>query len=154
MTTIAYHHASREVAVDGRVTSGALVATNNFEKWRLSGEDVWFLSGAIPDWDRFISHQTGILKGRPDFEVCCSALLVSGGKCYEAGMTEAGEPWRSVLTYDLAIGSGRDFAIAAMDHGKGARDSVGYASVRDNGTGGKISVFSIESMSFIGGDNV
>ncbi|WP_210772140.1 hypothetical protein [Rhodanobacter lindaniclasticus] len=38
----------------------------------------------------------------------------------------------------LAIGSGWQFAIAAMDFGKTAKQAIEYAMTRDNGTGGGV----------------
>jgi len=154
MTTIAYHHESRRIAVDGRVTAGDLIASSAFEKWRIVGEEVWFLSGAVADFDRFIAYHQKEMSGFPEYSISCSALVASGGACYEAGVTKEGEPWRSIAPYSIAMGSGRDFAIGAMDHGKDAYGAVSYASNRDTGTGGKITVFDLATMSFVGGDNV
>lgn len=150
MTTIAYHHASQKIAVDGRVTAGSLITTDKLKKWIAVGDDVWFMCGTISDFGRFISYHSGELSGKPEFQVCCSAVIVTGGECYEAGITEDGEPWRVILSYDYAVGSGRDFAISAMDLGMGAEKAVAHAATRDNGTGGKISVFDLATMSFVG----
>lgn len=38
----------------------------------------------------------------------------------------------------ITIGSGGDFALAAMDFGRNAKQAVKYAMDRDSGTGGKI----------------
>lgn len=38
----------------------------------------------------------------------------------------------------LAIGSGWQFALAAMDFGKTAKQAIEYAATRDNGTGGGV----------------
>jgi len=43
----------------------------------------------------------------------------------------------------FTLGSGGDFALAAMDFGKNAREAVKYASTRDNCTGGKIRSFKV-----------
>ena len=154
MTTIAYSHKCRQIAVDGRSSSGDLIASDKFKKWIVSGEEVWFLSGAIPDFDRFMQYHAGDLVGKPDFEVCCSALVAIGGECHEFGLTPSGEPWRSILPHDFAIGSGRDFAISAMDLGMQPDNAVAHAATRDSKTGGKITVFDLATMSFVGADNV
>lgn len=43
----------------------------------------------------------------------------------------------------LAIGSGAQWAMAAMDFGKNAVKAVEYAATRDNGTGGGVDVVTI-----------
>lgn len=145
MTTIAYHHASGVIAVDGMITADDLIACRDFQKWRVVGDEVWFLCGAVADFDRFIDYHTKKISGAPDFSVSCSALVASDGKCYEAGLTREGEPWRSIAPYSVAQGSGIHFAIAAMDHGKTAIDAVKYAATRDVRTGGKISALDIKT---------
>lgn len=150
MTTIAYSHKARQIAVDGRSSSDGLICSDSFKKWIVSGEEVWFLAGAIPDFARFMQYHSGELSGKPDFEVCCSALVAVGGECYEVGVTPGGEPWRAILPHDFAIGSGRDFALSAMDLGMAPDKAVAHASTRDSRTGGVISVFDLSTMSFIG----
>ena len=154
MTTIAYSHKARQIAVDGRITSDSLIESDRYEKWRLVGDEVWFFSGTVSDIERFIAYHKGELIGAPDFQVCCSAFSVKDGACFQLGLTAAGEPWKFSVSYDHAIGSGRDFAITAMDLGMSAKNSVALASTRDTGTGGVISVFDLATMSFVGGDNV
>ena len=145
MTTIAYHHAGGVIAVDGMVTAGDLITSRDFQKWRVVGEEVWFICGAVADYGRLIAYHAGELSGKPDYPVSCSALIAVNGLCYEAGVTSDGEPWRSVAPYSVAVGSGRDFALSAMDHGKNAIEAVKYAATRDTGTGGKISAFDVSS---------
>jgi ATP-dependent protease HslVU (ClpYQ) peptidase subunit len=53
------------------------------------------------------------------------------------------------LTHDLAMGSGELFALAAMDFGKSAGESVEYAKTRCIYTGGKVHVYDIASKEFI-----
>lgn len=149
MTTIAYHHASGVIAVDGMVTAGDLIASRDFQKWRVAGEEVWFICGAVADYDRLIAYHAGELTGRPEYPVSCSALVAFGGACYEAGVTPDGEPWRSIAPYSVAIGSGRDFALAAMDHGKTAVEAVKYAAGRNTGTGGTINAMDIKTCQWV-----
>lgn len=149
MTTIAYHHESRRIAVDGRVTAGDLIACDSYEKWRAVGDEVWFLSGATCDFDRFVAYHTKDTTGKPEHIISCSGVVASASGCYEVGITPDGEPWRSLSPYNVAVGSGRDFALAAMDHGGSASSAVRYASTRDTGTGGVVSVFDMDTMGFI-----
>jgi len=154
MTTITYSHKSGLIACDGRSTQGGHVTHNDAEKWLCIGDDVWFFTGTFSDRDIFLKYQSGELSGKPDYEVECSAFLASDGKCFEVSITPDGQAWRVPVSYDHATGSGKYYAIAAMDHGKCPADAVAYASTRDIYTGGKVSVFDLATMSFIGGDNV
>lgn len=47
----------------------------------------------------------------------------------------------SKINHKFAIGSGYQFALAAMDHGKTAVEAVEYAMTRDTSTGGKVNYF-------------
>lgn len=68
------------------------------------------------------------------------ALIIRGGKAYEScslcQMVEIGIP--------SAIGSGGDFAMAAMMGGADAREAVKIASKLDPYTGGKIRVIKVK----------
>ncbi len=44
------------------------------------------------------------------------------------------------LSYNFAIGSGEQWAIAAMDFNKNAIEAIEYAKVRDFRTGGKVHI--------------
>lgn len=149
MTTIAYHHRTRVVACDGRSTQGSTITQDNAKKWLEIGGDIWFFTGSVADRDIFVKYHNGELSGQPPHEVECSALIVSGGKCYEAGITREGQAWRVLVDFDHAAGSGKDHAVAAMDHGKGAIDAVKYAITRDSCSGGKVSALDVASMIFM-----
>jgi len=150
MTTIAYSHKARQIAVDGRSTQGDHISNNAAQKWLHIGDDVWFFTGSVADREIFLKYQSGELTGKPAYEVDCSAFLVSSGECFEAGVTPSGQAWRFRLSHDHTAGSGKYYAIAAMDHGKSPDDAVIYASTRDIYTGGKVSVFDLATMQFIG----
>jgi ATP-dependent protease HslVU (ClpYQ) peptidase subunit len=149
MTTIVYDHKARHIAVDGRVTAGDLICSDNFQKWRFVGDEVWFMSGVTADYQRLIDYHAGVLSGNPQYSVSCSAVVAAGGECYECGVTAEGEPWRSVAPYSIAIGSGRDHAITALDMGADAKSAVEFAAKRNTPTGGTITVFDLAAMQFI-----
>ena len=154
MTTIAYHHKSGVVACDGRTTQGSYITHDEAKKWLSIGDDVWFFTGSVADRDAFVKYHSGELSGAPAHDIDCAAFIVVGGQCFESGLTKEGEAWRVLLDYNHATGSGRDHAVAAMDHGKGAIDAVKYAATRDMCTGGKISALDVSTMDFMGGLNV
>jgi hypothetical protein len=145
MTTIAYHHESGLIACDGRSTQGIYITQDNAQKWLEIDGAVWFFTGSVHDRDAFLKYQSGELSGQPSHDIECSAFLVSGGKAYECGVTREGQAWSVELCYNHATGSGKDHAVASMDHGKGAVDSVRYAATRDTRTGGKISALDVRN---------
>lgn len=151
MTTIAYHHESGIIACDGRIAHGNYISHDKAKKWLCIGDDVWFFAGAVADRGPFIKYHSGELPGAPVHAIDCAAFIVTGGQCFEAGLTKDGDAWRVLLDYNHATGSGRDHAVSAMDHGKGAIDAVIYAATRDMCTGGKISSLELATMIFAEG---
>ncbi len=61
--------------------------------------------------------------------------MIDGGRVLFYGDSS---PVEMNPTQPLAIGSGWQFAIAAMDFGKSAKQAIEYAMTRDNGTGGGV----------------
>lgn len=149
MTTIAYHHESQKIAVDGRCCAGDTILTDTEEKWCYDGADLWFFCGSTCDQDWFIDvHKSGKpIEG--DFYPDCGALLVRDGKVYAAGINNDGCPFLCVNEFNRAIGSGEQWAVAAMDHGKTACDAVNYASKKDVYTGSCVAVYDIETARFL-----
>ena len=152
MTTIVYDHTNKQIAVDGRTTSGGVINTETAEKWVQDGDDFWFICGSVSDEERLINHINAIEPEAPKWAIECAALLVRGSTVYLCTVTEEGEPSVSKIGYSDGIGSGGVFALTALDHGKSAHEAVAYAATRDTGTGGKIMVMNVETMEFIDGN--
>lgn len=141
MTTIAYHHKDKQVAVDSRVCSGNVISTDNYNKSIKNSSGTWFLCGCICDIEDFVNLKKNVSVDKSlNLEV--SGLRVSEDVVYYVFMNE-GIFCEEVQNYDIALGSGRDFALAAMDHGKSAKEAIKYAMTRDNCTGGRIRVFNV-----------
>ena len=139
MTTIAYHHKDKQIAVDSRTTSGNLINTDDCNKIiKLDGLLI-ILSGANCDVDIFISEYPDIKT-----EVDCSGFLVEDKKTYHVCVKNSNLK-KSLIKYNDAEGSGYAFALAAMDHGKSAKESVEYAMIRDTYTGGKVQLINVET---------
>lgn len=149
MTTIVYDHKARQIAVDGRTTAGGLICTEKAEKWIRDGNDWWFLCGSVCDRERMIEYIKDGNMEPPRWKIECSGFLVSKGKVYQCLVTDDGEPCKSEIHYSDSMGSGSQFALAAIDHGKTAKQAIKYAMTRDNGTGGKVSVFDVDKMEFV-----
>lgn len=149
MTTIAYHHDSRTIAVDSRKTMSGIVVNDRTEKWRYVDGDLYFFAGSDGGEDLFIeAHKTGS-KANPDIADCCALMITKDGVCKMLVISNDWLPLSCVINYNIALGSGDNFALAAMDHGKNAADSVRYASTRDIYTGGPVHAYDIAKAEFI-----
>ncbi len=142
MTTIAYHHKDKQIAVDGRVTAGGAIADDNYNKIITNKLGIWVCSGSSADCESLAMLKLGDNAGR-DLE--STALLVREGKVFLALTEKDGRYSESPVTYNDAQGCGYRFAIAAMDHGKSAKEAIEYAMTRDIYTGGKIQVIDVEN---------
>lgn len=139
MTTIAYD--GECIAVDSRSSLDGIVATDNAMKVRPCGTVPGFLilagtstynelmaeefepgEDAHSDVDGvgFYVNEHGLV----------FAVGVQDGRYVTAKTKFYGTHW--------AFGSGANWAIAAMDHGKSAVDAIRYAMTRDTYTGGAI----------------
>ena len=149
MTTIVYDHKARHIAVDGQTTQGNRICTTEAIKWKQDGDDWWFICGSVADRDRLIEHIKANDPDAPKWPIECSAFWVRGGQVFQCVVTDDGEPCVSGVCYSDAMGSGEQYALSALDHGKTAKEAVEYAATRDTGTGGKVSVFDVEKLEFI-----
>lgn len=140
MTTVAYHHCDRQVAVDGRVTAGNFILTDEGDKTVKIGDRLFVFCGALADYPRFASE---CVNGKAsDWQTDVAALMIMRGRCYLCTL-EDGRYIVSELEHNDAIGSGAAYAVAAMDFGQTARQAIRYAASRNCKTGGKIKTFKV-----------
>lgn len=139
MTTIAYRDGI--IAYDSLITCQGVVAYKNYDKSRFVDGVRFFIAGAIPDFDILINDWFSTKsKG-----VSGSALVVDGDNdIYECSYSQ-GKMWKEKLIKDnyMAIGSGWQFALMAMDLGLSAEDAVKKASERCIYTGGEVNVYRV-----------
>lgn len=138
MTTIAYHHEDKEIAVDSRLMIGDTIATDKGIKFIKNDVGIWFFSGSRHD-----TKALSKLKHKDESkDLDAIAMLISDRKAYGVSVRDG---YCSHTLYDnnFAFGSGCDFALAAMDHGKSAKEAVKYAMTRDVYTGGRVRVFKV-----------
>lgn len=143
MTTIAYKHPY--IAFDGRMCCDRDIITDSSNKMHRFKEGVAFLTGSTSDEADFIK---GLEGGALDRQLDTGAFVVIDGAVFYCGVDETNTLWKSPLEsqWVRAIGSGQDYAVAAMDHGDSAAEAVAYSATRDVGTGGTIRVFDVETM--------
>lgn len=139
MTTIAYHHESKIIAVDSYTTSDARITNQNAEKWLRIGGDLIVLCGAISDIKHFVeAYRHGKCEAE---DVDVTALVVRNGELNRGGV-HRGNYWEEPINHNDALGSGSAFALAALDFKMTAKEAVQYASTRCIFTGGTVHAFS------------
>jgi len=99
--------------------------------------------GMASDVDRLIELYLSGASEAHKFE--CDVLMSNGdGHLYRIDVDETGPFKINVSMYaPAALGSGADFAVAAMDFGKTPVQAVKYAITRDSMTGGKVRYFKL-----------
>lgn len=149
MTTFVYNKKENKIALNGRESSGALISSEKAEKWTVTDTgNTYFTIGGVSDCKMLIEAVERGDASLGDHVVCNGTLIKPGNPVVMYGYYEEAI-FTEVLDNEFsAYGSGRDFAYAAFDHGKSAKDCVKYAMTRDCYTGGKITVFDVSKMKF------
>lgn len=141
MTTIAYRDGV--LASDTLITSGANVS-GHYQKGRVRGRLLYASAGSCGLGDRFEAWiRDGCAGEHPKLKegessAQCVVFLPDGLMAWfhEDGMTPVRAPFH-------AIGSGSAYAIGAMAAGASAPDAVRIAMQHDTGTGGSVTVLTI-----------
>ncbi|MBY5942314.1 hypothetical protein KUW00_15650 [Halomonas sp. DP5N14-9] len=139
MTTIAYKN--RQVACDSRMTSDGAIISDQYRKWVVRDDGVTFwLSGDA-------SAHRRLMEAWPNGEIGSNhkgvnALAWDGTELFAVYVDEEGRISNCPhdLSEPMALGSGADHAITAMDMGADPRTAVAMAARRDCATGGIIRV--------------
>lgn len=143
MTTIAYKDGV--IAYDSRMTNHTLIGSDNWDKrWEQNGYN-FFLCGTVSDMERFVRE---VVEGKKTLIFACAGVMVDPeGQAWMVNSGDDGSDEHELVRLQpgmsMAWGSGRDFAIAAMDFGKSAKEAVKYAMTRDSATGGKVRSFKL-----------
>jgi len=142
MTTIAYHHEHKTIAVDSRITADDKICTDTFNKRIDRDSHTFVMCGETAHYDLLVESWFGEYTEEGDLN--CESMVVdwSTGMAYEMDYRD-GAIYKNELTYTTALGSGQDYALAAMDFGCSAEDAVYYASQRDCKTGGSVQTINI-----------
>jgi len=147
MTTIVYDHKNKQIAVDSRVSRDGVICTDEGVKFLHDDSGVWFFCGKNCDKALLVEYFEG-----KDLELLPEAWAIyakNNGEVYLRSVNDGRVPEESLTEFSEAIGSGEPFALAALDHGKSAKEAVEYAMTRDTGTGGKVHVFDVGAMEFL-----
>lgn len=146
MTTIAYD--GRYIAADGRQCIESTIFDDDTNKFYYSGANLFVLCGRTSDCINFAKE---FKEGEKCEYKNAGGFLFVDGIVYIVFPDEDNEKYtKNILTAKYwADGSGRDWAVAAMDHGKSALEAVKYATTRDSCSGGKIRLFDTETCKFV-----
>jgi ATP-dependent protease HslVU (ClpYQ) peptidase subunit len=153
MTTIVYDHKRGQIACDSRLTIGSLIATDTADKTLETSKGIVFLAGSIGDFEtlaKLIENNEHGASDPQDGELECDAMLIMNGSVYNVFMSDDIVNYQR-CSFSNGIGSGRDWALSSLDHGKNAKQAVEYAATRDIYTGGKVRVYDIKKGKFING---
>lgn len=140
MTTIAYKHKDKEIAVDSQITAGGLICSQNENKTTKVNGVTFITTGVIADIEPLIDSFFGQPPAHP---LEAKAIVIKDGEVFEY-FHDGNRSYMCPINYDSAWGSGQDFALSAMDFGCNAREAVKYASKRDSGTGGRVRLLKVK----------
>lgn len=142
MTTIATD--GYEIACDGRVTFGSQPIYNSKAKLFKIGNHI---IGGCGIEDLCLEYVKWRAKGSPEDERP-QMQEFTGIHLTKKGVFIVNAPYFNLQKADkvLAIGSGADFAVGAMAYGASPREAVKIAMKYDTGTGGRITVLSLDDL--------
>jgi hypothetical protein len=140
MTTIAYNHKDKQIAVDGRLVKGShTIITDELNKIKEKDGRVFIMSGDSASIEKLVKNYPDI-KGT----LSCSGFLVEDKKVNWVVFDDDGINITS-CDWSETAGSGCDHALTAMDMGASAADAVKMACKRDPFSGGDILVYCVET---------
>jgi ATP-dependent protease HslVU (ClpYQ) peptidase subunit len=143
MTTIAYCLKRGNIATDSRITEGGEIITDDATKRHNRGALVLFMAGAIADIDE-VANGFVACKHRCRKSLDAEGLIWTGDTLFEIIAASGQLEWHRVVSERGAIGSGAQYARAALDAGLSPAASVRAAAKRNCYTGGKIKVYKLE----------
>ncbi|KKE84982.1 hypothetical protein [Pseudoalteromonas luteoviolacea] len=140
MTTIAYHHPSQTICVDSLTTTSQSIVTHDAQKCQRVHNGFIFASGNCTEIYHLLTNWQ-----KNCFEaIGCTFFFINKFDEIFYGEIRHGKRFLEPLQVNWAIGSGANWAIAAMDFGKSALEAVQYACTRDKSTGGKVHSFCLK----------
>ena len=139
MTTIALDSTGL-VACDSRETDDGLIFDDDCDKHKeMGGFHIWY-AGRSADEPLLVEALQGNQQDKYNANVMAVALVYNDGKFYRAIITKEEGFCIELLRKGnaVALGSGANHALTAMDLGLSAKEAIKYAIKRNAHTGGKI----------------
>ena len=137
MTTVAYKDGV--IAYDGLIVAGGEKVDIEHDKRIRVGNINFFWAGALHQTDFLIESFLNQGYTAPEKIKDVQAIVWDGHELWQCGFYEDGFiRYRENPKFALAIGSGGQFAVGAMEAGASAKKAVEIAAKRDLCTGGRI----------------
>ena len=143
MTTIAYHHKSKTIATDSRVTVHDCIVSDDAIKCLEENGEKWFLSGDYADYKELAFKPHNFRFDDIDNIPSCFGFCAKESKVYYVVVTSKGYVKYSELFYSEAVVSGSEYALSAMRLGKSAQEAVEHALTIDSKSGGQVRVYKL-----------
>lgn len=141
MTTIVYDHKNKTIAWDSRRTQSGKIISDTIQKNKERNGYSFWLAGDVSSFNKVIdAFFAGGCEEKYDVD---GLVLTDSGAVVCIGFCEQAGYWDLELDHSDAFGSGCDWALAALDHGKTAKEAVEYAKTRDCYTGGEVHVLEL-----------
>jgi len=143
MTTVVYDHNNGLIAVDSLATAGSIIKSSTYDKTIRNELGLWIFSGHVSDVESMtkLNHHD-----KSDVYLDCASFLIVKESVFVVSMGKDCYCIHSKITFNEGLGSGQEFAQAALDFGKTAREAVEYAITKDIYTGGKVRVFNLKGV--------
>lgn len=143
MTTIVSD--GKVVVYDSRACIDSVISSDNYEKSKVIDGVYYIGAGASHEVNRLIDIY---LSGEPytgEVLNACVWMSKGDGTLYQISSDANGPVTYDILQSEInTMGSGQEFAMAAMDLGLTPKQAVKYTMTRDTGTGGKIRQFKLK----------
>lgn len=138
MTTVCFD--GETLASDSRMHGDKEYYQDNCKKIFKVGASYIGIAGDVSEGLLFLRWRKDMTKEKPELTDAFDALEIKDGIAYQ---------WDKYLILlelgkTAAIGSGCQFAIAAMECGKTAKEAIEVAKKFDSGTGGKVKAVKIK----------
>ena len=138
MTTVVYNHEEKEIGIDSRVTSGNFIESDDYIKMIEANGIKFFLCGEVAGMEMIVRNYPDDL----EFETNSHGFLLKDGVITYL-YTDGLKIREITQNNSLSVGSGSEWALAALDMGKTTEEAIKYAMTRDNSTGGKIRIYKL-----------
>jgi len=149
MTTIIYNHEKKQIACDSRMSKSSGAYNDCYTKMVWHKSILFILTGSTCDMEYFRENYEKYKKiDLVDMELDCSGFIVRDGVVYSV-FVHGGIFNEDICFCNEFAGSGGQYAISALDHGKTVKEAVEYAATKDCFTGGKVHVYDIEKGDFV-----
>ena len=148
MTTVLFCAETKQIAVDSRITERSRIVTDNGEKYIAKDGFLFFISGSNCDFDNIIRAYFNPPTKWTGFPFAALVVNVEEEtvKCiYQFD----GKVLVDSTLYDEAIGSGAEFALAALDFTDSISQAMEYVKTKDSATGGKVRIYNISQRNFV-----